>query len=57
MAWIKGNIIYEIVQGASLKNTKRKLTERYLCRGWKQLGEIKGHDRGYACLVCKEVKR
>lgn len=57
MAWIRGNQIYEIVRGASKYNTLRKLNHNYFPRGWKQIGEIKEFDRGYAALVMKEVKR
>jgi hypothetical protein len=57
MAWIRDNKVYEIVRGASKFNTLRKLNERYLSRDWKQIGEIKEFDRGYAALVMKEVKR
>lgn len=57
MAWIRDNRVYEIVRGASRFNTLRKLNENYLSRGWKQVGNIKEHDRGYAVLVAKEVKR
>jgi len=57
MAWIRDNKVYEIVRGASKFNTLRKLNERYLSRDWKQIGEIREYDRGYAALVVKEVKR
>lgn len=57
MAWIRDNRVYEIVRGASRFNTLRKLNENYLSRGWKQVGNIKEHDMGYAALVYKEVKR
>jgi len=57
MAWIRENRVYEIVRGASRFNTLRKLNENYLNRGWQKIGDIKEHDRGYAALVYKEVKR
>ena len=55
MAWIKGDKLITIVEGASLIGTEWKV-RRKLEEGWEKASEIKQNGQGYACLVTKPIK-
>lgn len=55
MAWIKGDKLINIVDGASETETLQRLKVK-MDQGWQQASEIKPNGDGYGCLISRDIK-